>query len=140
MNIKVCTNSLATLDGVRLAAGWASEREKLYSFGIPLFERTHPGLMHCKTFLSDKQVAVGSANMNHRSVLGINHDVLLVSEDPRVIQAIKQDMAKDFATHYKQIDNLKEGVDALEPTRRNEIIRAKNFRRVFSFAHKYLTY
>jgi phosphatidylserine/phosphatidylglycerophosphate/cardiolipin synthase-like enzyme len=140
ISIKVCTNSLATLDTVRLAAGWASEREKLYSFGTPIFERTHPGLMHCKTFLSDKQVAVGSVNMNHRSLLGINHDVLLVSEDQRVMQAIKQDMAKDFSTQYKQIDNLKEGVDELEPTRRNEIMRAKGMRRVFSFAHKYLTY
>jgi phosphatidylserine/phosphatidylglycerophosphate/cardiolipin synthase-like enzyme len=97
-------------------------------------------LMHCKTFLSDKQVAVGSANMNHRSVLGINHDVLLVSEDQRVIQAIKQDMSKDFSTHYKQVDNLKNGVDELEPARRNEIMRAKGIRRVFYFAHKYLTY
>ncbi len=140
ISIKVCTNSLATLDAVRLAAGWAREREKLYTFKIPLFERTHPGLMHCKTFLSDKQVAVGSANMNHRSVLGINHDVLLVSEDPRVMQAIKQDMAKDFSTHYKQVDNLKEGEDELKPTRRNKIMRAKGFRRVFSFANKYLTY
>ncbi len=140
ISIKVCTNSLATLDTVRLAAGWASEREKLYSFGIPIFERTHPGLMHCKTFLSDKQVAVGSVNMNHRSLLGINHDILLVSEDQRVMQAIKQDMSKDFSTQYKEVDNLKEGVDELEPTRRNEIMRAKYLRKVFYFAHKYLTY
>jgi phosphatidylserine/phosphatidylglycerophosphate/cardiolipin synthase-like enzyme len=140
INIRLCTNSLATLDTVRLAAGWASEREKLHLFGIPIFERTHPGLMHCKTFLSDKQVAVGSANMNHRSLLGINHDVLLVSEDQKVMQAIKQDMANDFSTHYKQVENPKEGVDELVPARRNEIMRAKGFRRVCYFAHKYLTY
>jgi phosphatidylserine/phosphatidylglycerophosphate/cardiolipin synthase-like enzyme len=140
LDMRICTNSLQTLDSIRLAGGWAFEREKLFRLSLPVYERKQPGLMHCKTFLSERAVAVGSANLNHRSLLGINHDTLLVTRDPQIIQDIRQEIFKDFDQKYERLTDPKEIYRHLESDKRGKITSARRVRTLSSFARTFLTY
>lgn len=64
---------------------------------IKIFEY-RPRLLHAKTIVSDdNQAVIGSANMDYRSLF-INNELVLISRDPQLCGALKQQFSQDVSS------------------------------------------
>ena len=116
VRVRILTNSLASNDVGMVHAGYVKYRKALLENGVEIYElnkirerkkrkigRSSSASLHAKTFiLDDKQIFIGSLNLDPRSVFE-NTEIGLVINSPEIASAIASSFEEKILTNAYRV-------------------------------------